>query len=66
MEKYGYDPLLVISPFQTLIQLICFLGGIPKCVTVAVKWIIDRNIPFALPITCYKMDYYFKNDDETK
>ena len=32
-EKYGYDPLLDIYPFPTLIQLKYFIGGIEHCVT---------------------------------
>ena len=36
-EKYGYDTLLGISPFPTLIKLTEFLGGIKHCVIVVGK-----------------------------
>ena len=45
-EQDRYGPLHDISPFPTLIQLIDFLGGIQHCVTVAGKWIFERNIYF--------------------
>ena len=36
-EHYGYDSLLYISPFPTLIQLEEFICGIQHCVTVLVS-----------------------------
>ena len=39
-EQYGYDKLLDIYPFPTLILLTEFLDGIQDCVTVVGKWIL--------------------------
>ena len=33
-EQGVYDPLLVISPFTTIIKLTDFIGGIQRCVPV--------------------------------
>ena len=48
----GYDPLLDISTFTTLIQFTSFLGGIQHSVIVVGKCIFDRNILFVLPLPC--------------
>ena len=61
-EEDGYDPLIDISPYPTLIQLI-FLGGIHHCVTVVGEWIFESNFPFALPLTKYSLDYFCVNDN---
>ena len=36
-EKYGYDTLIEIFPFPTLLQLTKFIAGIKNCVTVICK-----------------------------
>ena len=63
-EQYGCDPFFYISSFSTLIHLADFLGGIQKCVTVVSKWIFDKNIAFALSLTCNDMDNCFTTDAE--
>ena len=63
-EEYGYDALIDISPYPTLIQLKYFLGGIYNFVTVFGKWIFDSNFPSSLPLTKESMDYYFMNDTD--
>ena len=65
-EKYGYDPLIEISPFPKPIQLKEFLGDIQQCVTVVGKCIFDSNITFDLPITCNDLDYCCTNYNKTK
>ena len=50
-EQDGYDPLLDISTFSTLIQLKEFIDGVQHCVTVVGKWIFDSNSTLSLPIT---------------
>ena len=65
-EQDRYGPLHDISPFPTLIQLIYFLGGIQHCVTVAGKWIFERNIYFLFPLKHDNLDYYCNSYDETK
>ena len=54
--KYWYYPLVDISPYQTLIQLKFFIGGIHHCVTVVGKWIFDSDFTFALPLTKGNLD----------
>ena len=54
-EKYGYDPLLGISPYPTLVQLKYYIDGIHHFVTVVGKWIFDSSFLFALPLTQDKM-----------
>ena len=51
--------MIDIFTFTKLIQLTEFLDGIQQFVTVVGGWIIDISIPFALPLTCEKLDYYF-------
>ena len=55
-KQYGYDIFLDISPFPTPTQLTDFLCGIQNCVTAVGKCIFDRNITFALPLTCDELD----------
>ena len=55
-DKYGYYPLLDISEFPTLIYLTDFIGGTQNCVIVVGKWIFDKNISFALPLTLYELE----------
>ena len=62
-EEYGYDPLLDMSTYITLIQLKYYLGGINHCVTGFGKWIFDSNFLFALPLTKNNLDYCFINDN---
>ena len=63
-EEYGYDHLLDIYPYPTLIQLKDCLGGIYHCVTVVGKWIFDSTFPLTLPLTKEKIDYFCINDNE--
>ena len=65
-EEYGYDTLLDISSYPTLIQLKYFIGRIHNCVRVVGKWNFDIKFPFALHITKDNLDYCFINDHETK
>ena len=55
-EQDGYDPLLDISTFSTLIQLKEFIDGVQHCVTVVGKWIFDSTFPFVLPLTCDNLE----------
>ena len=55
-EQDGYDPLIDISTFTTLIQLTEFLGSIQHCVTSVGKWLFESSIPFSLPITFDKLE----------
>ena len=65
-EECGRDPLLVVSPYPTLIHLKYYLGGIHHCVSVIGKWIFDSNLPFALTPTKENFDYCFINDNKIK
>ena len=42
-EADGYNNLLDISPYKTLIQLKGFLGGIHHFVTSVGKWILESD-----------------------
>ena len=55
-EKYGYDHLLDISIYTTVIHLKDYLDGIHDCVTFVRAWIFDKKIPFALPLTKYNLE----------
>ena len=65
-EEYGYDPLLGISSYPTLMQLKDFIGWIHHCVTVVGKWIFDSNLPFVLPLTNENLEYFCINDNKKK
>ena len=56
-EEYGYDILLGICPYKTLIQLKYFLVGIHNCVSVVGKWILDSNFTSSLPFAKDHLDY---------
>ena len=58
--------MLEISPYPTLLQLKYFIDRIHHCVTVAGKWIFDRNYPFEPPLTKDNLDYCCIEDDKTK
>ena len=62
----AYDPLVDISPLESLFPLKDSLGGIQKNVTVVGKWVFDSNIPFALLLTSYNMDYCCNDNHQTK
>ena len=65
-EQYGYDQIIDIFLFPILFQLADFIGGIPNCVRVIVKFIFDRNITLALPLTHDNIEYSCTNDDDKK
>ena len=65
-EEHGYEPLLEIFPYPTLIQLKDFLGGVHHCVSVVGKCIFDSNFTFDLPSTRENVDFCCINDNETK
>ena len=56
-EQDGYDPLLEISMFPTLIQLKAFLGGLQHCFKVVGNWFFDSDINFLPPLTRDDLDY---------
>ena len=58
-EEYGYDTLLDISTYLTLIQLKYSLGGNHHFVTVVGKWIFDINFTFSIPLTKENLEYFF-------
>ena len=61
-EQNGYDLLIVIYQFPTLIQLKEFLGGIQDFVTVVGKWVFDSGITFAFTLTIEELYYCSTND----
>ena len=65
-EEHGYDPLLDIYPFTTLIQLKDFLGRIHHCAAVVGKWTFDSNLPLPLPTTQENLGYCCINYNEAK
>ena len=65
-EEGGYDPLLDIYPFKTVVKFPKFIGGIQNCVTVFGKCIFGRNITLVLPLTNDNIDYCCTNYDGTK
>ena len=62
-EEYGYDTLLDISPYPTMILLKEFLGGIHHFFSVVVKWIFDSKFSLVLLLTQENLDYCCMNDN---
>ena len=54
-EEDGYDPLLDISPYTTLIQLKYSFDVIHHCVTTVGKLFFDKDSHFALPLAKYNL-----------
>ena len=59
----GYDPLLDIYTYPTLIQLKYFLGGIHHFVSGVGKWIFYGNFPYVLPLTKDDLEYWCIDDN---
>ena len=56
-EEYGYNILLGISPYPSLIKLKYILGKIHYCVTVVGKFIFESNFPFPHSLAKEILDY---------
>ena len=65
-EEYGYDPLLEIYTYPTLIPLKDYFDRIQHCVTVVSKWVFESNFPFALPLKKDNLDYCLINYNKKK
>ena len=63
-EEDGYNLLIDIYSYPTLVQLKYFLGRTHHCVSVVDKWVFDSDFTFTPYLTQENLDYCCSNDNE--